>query len=470
MDPPGPERSTAVEDGPQPSVRPPDAGGSVSHEDFLFHLYRGSELLQENRVLEAREELEFALTLHPHDPKAEDLLGSVYFRLGLYPRAVQIYQDLAARFPGDASTKVNLALCHLRVGEPDPAKVALREAVELDPNHKRAWGYLGLALQKLGDLEQAHDALERGGHGTMAQRLAERRLHPSIPAPPDSLRQIDEGIRQVAETAFSELESGELHFSLAESEAPRSREGQWHTIEMGQVDWPTAANAATTAPIAPRAIQEPPPPPFSALESPDRAATLHPTGVAIVGVDPNQTFAARLDSLRVVVGQATTRALFRRTRDADTNEVLGGIGSPVVRVSGASQLVMGPRPQRALAVMSLDGETACVREDALLGFDLRIAYESVRMALDPDAGGTRGGADGVSALQLRGEGTMILEIAGKLASIASTPARPVLVRREWLVGWLGELAPRPLQAGQSLNGQRGLVSFSGEGTVLVCFG
>src|SRR5579863_3937310 len=71
----------------------------VVQEDFLFHLYRGSELLQENRVLEAKEELEFALTMQPLDAKGQDLLGAVYFRLGLYPRAIQIYESLVGQFP-----------------------------------------------------------------------------------------------------------------------------------------------------------------------------------------------------------------------------------------------------------------------------------------------------------------------------------------------------------------------------------
>src|SRR5262249_30704199 len=60
---------------PRPSLQP-DSTRDVAQEDFLFHLYRGSELLQENRVLEAKEELEFALTMQPLDPKGQDLLGA----------------------------------------------------------------------------------------------------------------------------------------------------------------------------------------------------------------------------------------------------------------------------------------------------------------------------------------------------------------------------------------------------------
>ena len=52
-----PPASTAVTDERSTgSLLPPaDSTRDVAQEDFLFHLYRGSELLQENRVLEAKE-------------------------------------------------------------------------------------------------------------------------------------------------------------------------------------------------------------------------------------------------------------------------------------------------------------------------------------------------------------------------------------------------------------------------------
>ncbi|HKQ72025.1 MAG TPA: tetratricopeptide repeat protein, partial [Polyangiaceae bacterium] len=89
---------------PRYRAKAPDAT-----EDFLFHLYRGSELLQDNRVHEAKEELEQALKLQPRDAKGQDLLAVVYFRLGLYPRAIEIYEELTVHFRGDASLAQNLS-------------------------------------------------------------------------------------------------------------------------------------------------------------------------------------------------------------------------------------------------------------------------------------------------------------------------------------------------------------------------
>src|SRR4051794_3614396 len=82
------------------SEAPPSAG-SFDGEDFLYHLYRGSELLQDNCVPQAKEELERALKLQPQDTEGQGLLGVVYFRLGLYPRAIGIYEEIIRDRPNE---------------------------------------------------------------------------------------------------------------------------------------------------------------------------------------------------------------------------------------------------------------------------------------------------------------------------------------------------------------------------------
>jgi Flp pilus assembly protein TadD len=471
-----------------------------SQEDFLFHLYRGSELLQENRVLEAKEELEYALTVQPTDAKGQDLLGAVYFRLGLYPRAIQIYDSLERAFPNDASIKVNLALCHLKTGQPDQAKRALQDAVRINPEHKRAWGYLGLALQKLGELEASQIAFERGGHAMMAKRVTERRQRAQTPAPSRTAgTEVDEGVRSVAETAFSELDAGELRFSLAEPAPPKPADGPWHTVEPGDatkaagiavppmsrrqagsvhenVTVPPASKvpriaaagltaAPPAAPVPAQAIAHDALPSLLTLGA-EQSVARHDAGVVLARTTEEQPFAARLDSLRVVAGNITTRVLHRRTRDAETSEVLGGIGSPVVRLTGSAELVLGPRTSHELATLSLDDEIAFLREDALLGFELRLTYENGRLAVDP-AGEAAPRNEGVHLVQLRGKGAIVLEVVDSLARVPCTSGRSVLVRREWIVGWLGRLVPRALPPSEAPSGQRGLIAFSGDGTVLV---
>ncbi len=536
----GPERRSLSPSGTddhaprRPSLQPssvPEAESTrdVTQEDFLFHLYRGSEFLQENRVLEAKEELEYALTMQPLDPKGQDLLAAVYFRLGLYPRAIEIHEALAVQFPRDVSVKINLALGYLKTGQAMPARKVLEEAVVLNPEHKRAWGYLGLALQKTGEIEQAQAAFERGGHPMMARRLTEARRRSMSPAeqPAEALEQ---GVREV----FSELDAGELRFSLAAQEVRKPGEGPWHTLELGEASATPATrtmpfvsereltaahdgrslvartDAATAGPDAFAHTRLVPPPlalpgapvpifdgPLPRIESarpappdtrapahappsllvlpPDRSIALHTSGLLLVqvGEEPQAGFAGRADAMRAATGPVTTRLMHRRTRDADTTEMLGGVGSPLVRFSGDAQLVVGPRPRYELVLLGVEDHLAFVREDHLLGFQMSLAHENGRLALESSDGGWPDGArssppEAAPLVQLRGSGAFVLELAGPLASLACVPERPLMVRREWIVGWLGRLMPRALSPAEAPHGQRGLVSFSGDGTVLVC--
>jgi Tetratricopeptide repeat len=504
-------------------VNPPDSTRDMSTEDFLYHLYRGSELLQDNRILEAKEELEQALTMQPADAKGQDLLGAVYFRLGLYPRAIQIYEGLEAQFPVDVSIKINLGLCYLKTGQPEPARRVLRDIVSINPEHKRAWGYLGLALQKLGELEQAQIAFEKGGRPTMARKVTEfRRSLAPPPAPDSSPPELAQGVRDMADAAFSELDTGELRFALAEPGSTTPGEGQWHTLEIGGTPksksppkspftktlpppWMGALepehetgltpppSIAFSAPPVPRIAPVPeglplfhveseppmvaplsfPPAAVERLTAPPLLSTnaepriaWHASGVVRVRTtdDEGQAFAARLDALRVVAGSATTRVLHRRIRDAETGEVLGGLGSPFVRVAGEAQLVLGARPNHQLALLSVDENLAFVREELLAGFELALQYENGRVPLEP------GGGDEALVVQLRGSGTFVLEVPGELATLPSGPERPLIARREWIVGWFGRLVTRALSSTESPGGHRGLIGFWGEGMVLVCIG
>jgi hypothetical protein len=522
---PGDERSTERKLIASAPIGAADSTRDAAQEDFLFHLYRGSELLQENRVLEAKEELEFALTMQPRDAKGQDLLAAVYFRIGLYPRAITIYEQLEKQFPRDTSLKVNLALCYLKTGQPDPARIALHEVVRINPNHRRAWGYLGIVHEKTGDFDQAQVAFERGGHLAMAKRMSERRNRVTVPAPAMPVGNVGaQGeVREVAGMAFEELDAGELNFALAEPGSGKTDVGVWHAVELGAEknkgvrtakptlnappgsqpgDDPAPSVAAGPSPysktLSPPSIRQPPvdgeshavittppPPPASqphahvptpviSLPPPEMAqaarasmlifpeelaAVLHPSGVALVHVRDGRAFAARIEAIRLVKGNITTTILQRRTRDKEAVEILGGVGSPIVGIEGHAELVLGPRTTFKLLPLTLQDDLAFVREDLLLGFEQRLAYENGRLLVDD--------GDAVPIVQLKGSGAIILELLADFATVTAEPGRPLTVRREWIVGWIGRLVPRALPQSEAPGAQRGLVSFNGEGTVLV---
>jgi hypothetical protein len=45
--------------------------------------------------------------------------------------------------------------------------------------------------------------------------------------------------------------------------------------------------------------------------------------------------------------------------------------------------------------------------------------------------------------------------------------RPLLARRELIIGWTGEVTPHAPSMSEAPSGQRGLISFTGDGTLFV---
>lgn len=449
-----------------------DSTRELASEDFLFHIYRGSELLQDNRVQDAKDELEQALLLQPRDPKGQDLLAAVYFRLGLYPRAIQIYEGLCHDHPREPPLLINLALSYLKTGQATAARKTLEDLVGFVPDHRRAWGYLGLAYERLGDFDKAEQAFERGGHTQMAQRVAERRVQP---AAGDEVSPIEAAhVRRVATAAFQELDTGELTFSLAEPARDDAGRGTWRAVELGE-----AVRSASQAPPAPprvgvsqdsKAAGRGP----VALADAARAAriapgtlssdsgqslNLHASGLVVVcATGGGETFAARLEALRAYSGSLSTRVLERQSRTGPA-EPFGGLGTPLVRMQLDGTLLLGPRSGHRLMALRLSAEQVFLREDLVLGFELALTFENGRLPI-PEG-------DAIHVVQLRGKGTVVVELLAPWISIDVTADRGATVSADALVGWIGRLVPRALPPPEAPSSQRGLVNLVGEGTVLV---
>ena len=116
-------------------------------------------------------------------------------------------------------------------------------------------------------------------------------------------------------------------------------------------------------------------------------------------------------------------------------------------------------PAAKLPAFAVETEMCFAREDVLLGFGGGLAFENGRL--------TTGEGEFVPVVQLRGDGSVLLEAIGDILTLAVRPDRSLSVRREVILGWFGRLVPRALAPSDAPCGQRGLVSFAGEGRVLV---
>ena len=175
-------------------------------DDFLFHLVQGGGLMRSGRMVEAKEHLEKAFSLKPDNARGQNMLGLVYFKLGLYQRAIDIGRSLIERYPEDVTLKVNLAMIQLKAGQLEQAEGSLQAALLLDADHINAHRYLGLVSARLGRLDEARRHFERAGVQDVERLLAEGQSAQMAAAEPDSAPPKQEALDQVEAEGYRDLE------------------------------------------------------------------------------------------------------------------------------------------------------------------------------------------------------------------------------------------------------------------------
>lgn len=495
-----------------PPERRPVRSDRVVPDEFVFHLHRGVELLEEGRSLEAKEALELALSERPKDPESQALLALVYFRLGLYPRAIEIYRLLADSHPDTLSLKVNLAVCYLKTGQHALAEEALIAVVGTDPSHTRAWAYLALAHERLGEHAKAARAYELGGHPRQAERA--RALAEGRPDPLEASR-----VRDVASAFFDELAEERVEFRLA-APSQQMRRGTWTTHEPGRPQEESAISDAmvtpadyappslrpTRPPFAPRPSR-PPPAPEAARglpsfepeasggeQEPPLGAEPLPTGAPRMLGSTSPAALAMLPAPRPPERPAPRPGLcvleIRRTQAAllvRSESLFGFEGS--LQQSLVTRELPSPIPQRAAApeagsvieswcrfqgdgrlVVAARGRKLAYRliaeGDGSAGFVVRheslLAHGEAGASAEgelrwPDLGRLR-------TLRLRGDAIVLVEVTEGLVEMPLR-GRELMLRREVFVACDGSVE---LQAHQeSALGQRGLIRASGHGRLFL---
>lgn len=490
--PPSPPRRPSVAStapaphSPQRTVPDSDVPSSkFDGEDFLFHLYRGSELLQDNCISEAKEELELALRVQPQDIEGQGLLGVVYFRLGLYPRAIEIYREISRVRPSEISPRVNLALCFMKTGQSQLAREALEEVTARVPEHLRAWGYLGLVYERLADYEKARAAFERALQPHLVRRMQQLLdQQASLNFEQDNRPERAE-VRAAAADAVQELETDEPGFSRASEQqqvGTDARTGRWRAVELGE-DLPSGSGARRSSlpgrfgPAVP-AIPEPAELsrvsllpgshaklPRSIRAVPESVDELVAPGRRSALVHVKESWAVRSDALRGLLAQGTAfrnEPLGRRSRGRDLNEPLGGPGAPWVLLSGEGQLLLGASPERELSALELNDTFVYVRENCLVGFAGTAQHENGRLPT--------GSGEPIVMVQISGRGTVLLESRKPPRVLEVSENQKLAVRADDVVGWIGRLLGQPLDLGAAPLRSPGFVAFSGSGSVLIDLG
>lgn len=417
----------------------------MQNDEFQTRIAHGTSLLEAGDADAARDELVGALALRPDDPGARGLLAQAEFRRGDLDVAAGLYEGLVRENPTETALGVNLGLVHLKAGRLDEAIRVFQGVCDRVPDHRRARGYLGLALARRGDPTAAREEFLRAGEELMARRMEELARVEAGPSRAD--------IGAVAAGGLARLEVDEQPFGCAE-EASGAAEG-WK-MEQPRAEEPRGVPGLL-----------PPPahriPSLASLIERTRMPAL-PEGPFVIGpfgaaMEVRGALLCRLDAVyasRGALGFAPTQ---KRYRGRDTEQTFGEGPRQLFRTTGKGMLLASPKDldgaDRTFSALRLASEEAFFCEESIFAFDESLDYENGRVPGPP--------AD-LPLVRLEGSGHVLLATAGRIRSlrIAGDPLR---VRAARLVGWSGALAPRLLpEDGPGL----GLgVELSGEGDVLL---
>lgn len=117
---------------------------SESGENELHDLLEDAEFFNSaGNPDSTAETLEQAVTLAPNDAIIVSALGSVYFKLGKYEKAREMFRKEIELNPRDADAYTRLAMAALFSERVDEFESAIGIAVEINPNHMEALRFLG---------------------------------------------------------------------------------------------------------------------------------------------------------------------------------------------------------------------------------------------------------------------------------------------------------------------------------------
>jgi uncharacterized protein (AIM24 family) len=401
-------------------------------EEFVFHLTRGSDALARGDAQAARVALARALELRPKDAKILGLLGQACYRLGRFDDAIGAWQRLVEDSPLEPSGRVNLGLAFLRTRRYADAKKQLEIALDLNPDHKKAMAYLGLALLESGEPKPAREWFMKGGSDQMVARCDEILAggQPAASRPP-------------ADAAAED--------ALEASPAPER-----------------LLEPAAGVPLEARADAAPPPatPPSSDLASSAAAwlvaapegRTFAPEG-GVLAVHVRGGVRLRLDGLFAVQGRVELSPEVKRFRGQATDKPFGAGQARIHRACGEGSLFLSAGERRRFTPVELGAGAAYLREEAVFGLDEGISFENGRVHSQ--------GNGQLHLVQLQGRGEVLLVTAGPPVAMDVTAGAPLRLPIEALVGWVGVLTPRVTTLIESSGGASvPAVELTGEGRVI----
>ena len=134
----------------------PSSQADSSHDNKLHSLLEDAEFFNNSGNPDSTAEtLEEAITLAPNETIIVSALGGVYFKLGKYHKAREMFRKEIELTPSSADAYTRLAMAALSAGEVDEFESSIGFALEIEPQNQEALRFLGKINMQTG---RYHDA------------------------------------------------------------------------------------------------------------------------------------------------------------------------------------------------------------------------------------------------------------------------------------------------------------------------
>src|SRR5262245_48577523 len=122
---------------------------------------RALELSKQDKLEEAKAQLDQAVRIDPARPDVHNLLGSIYDRMGQLDDAIRCYLRAIELDPGVAAPFNNLGIAYLRKNDVDRAIQAFRRALQVEPENIFSHYNLGIVYLRAREYGEAVSHLEQ---------------------------------------------------------------------------------------------------------------------------------------------------------------------------------------------------------------------------------------------------------------------------------------------------------------------
>jgi uncharacterized protein (AIM24 family) len=346
----------------------------------------------------------------------------VYFKMGLLPRAIEIYRNLIDRFGEEVTLRVNLGMVYIKAGMLNEAEDQLRRAIELKPDHDKARRFLGLVLSKKGRVEETRVPLN-----TTSVRPTEPRS--------------DDGIIEQAEQA-EQVEQAEQREPPSDMQSTIAAVAEQDFRELGEKDHPLRPLSGTDASAAPEeASSREKRKAQSVIEYSDinqeEIETFRLDGEALVVRSSGRVF-TRIQGIFSVDGELKFSPVNKRFKGEITAHSFDKGSRAMMQVDGSGRLLIYPSEQNHFYVHLQSKEPSYFQEDQVFAFSDSALWENGVLPAE------RG--EGLRIFHLMGSAEVVFQSVGGVRTRKLENEGRIMLLANRLVGWAGPLIPRLLQA------------------------